>query len=456
MNLLLSNVEVDGRNLDVRIVGQRVAEIGSDLSALDSEVIEGGGGALIPGLHDHHLHLLALASARQSVDCGPPGVDDLGELRRALTRHPGAGWLRGVGYHESVAGTLDRWALDALVRDRPVRIQHRGGALWILNSRALDLVADALDASQDVERDENGVPTGRLWRYDDRLRPALPPTVPDLASVGRLLTSYGITGVTDATPGMTSAAVDLINEHVSPHARVTLLAADSGLDLPAGMRMGPRKLLLRDHDLPSFDELARAVRSAHEAGRAVAVHCVTRESMLLTLAVLRERGTLPGDRIEHAAVVPPGVERDITDLGLAVVTQPSFLRLRGDDYLRDVDPDDQACLYPFRRLQEAGAHVTASSDAPFGDLDPWRTMRDARDRTSQRGSLIGPSERVPPSVTMRGFLSEPDAPGGPARRVAVGAVADLCLLREPLTQVLHAPDADLVRLVLLAGSPLGT
>ena len=34
-------------------------------------------------------------------------------------------WLRGTGYHESVAGELDRHALDRWVPARPVRVQHR-------------------------------------------------------------------------------------------------------------------------------------------------------------------------------------------------------------------------------------------------------------------------------------------------------------------------------------------
>jgi predicted amidohydrolase YtcJ len=452
MSLLFRDVEVDGEHVDVRTRGPQVAEVGRRLPRLDEEVVDGVGGALIPGLHDHHVHLMALAAARGSVDCGPGAVAGPDALGRVLTAPSGAGWVRGVGYHESVAGSLDRLVLDSLVGGRPVRIQHRSGALWILNSLALQHVADALDDSADVERDADGVPTGRLWRYDERLRRALPEREPDLAAVGRLLTSYGITGVTDATPTTTSAAARLIDRAISPHARVTLLADGSGLDLPDRICLGPRKLLLRDHDLPTFEALTADVLDAHSAGRPVAVHCVTRESVLLTLAVLRETGTLRGDRLEHAAVVPRGTEQQIAELGLAVVTQPSFLRLRGDDYLRDVDPDDADCLYPVRRLHGAGVPVAASSDAPFGDLDPWQTMRDARDRTSQGGVVIGPDETVSSARALAGYLSSPDSPGGRPRQVAAGATADLCLLAVPLDQVLRELDAGHVRMVLVAGA----
>ena len=106
------------------------------------EVLDCGGGAVIPGLCDHHLHLHAMAAARSSVRCGPPLVSDAAGLAAALRAAvPGEdGWIRGTGYFESVAGELDATALDTMRPDVPIRIQHRSGALWILNSAALAAV----------------------------------------------------------------------------------------------------------------------------------------------------------------------------------------------------------------------------------------------------------------------------------------------------------------------------
>ena len=72
----------------------------------------------LPGLHDHHIHLLAFAASLNSVPCGPPHVTCERELAEALRArqpaNPGA-WIRGVGYHPSVAGDIDRSWLDRVL-----------------------------------------------------------------------------------------------------------------------------------------------------------------------------------------------------------------------------------------------------------------------------------------------------------------------------------------------------
>ncbi|WP_121258757.1 amidohydrolase family protein [Nocardioides ferulae] len=397
--MILHDVEVEGRRVDVRISGGRIAEIADRLADDGVDDVDGYGGALLPGLHDHHVHLLATAAARASVDCSAT----LEPLRDLV----GEGWIRGTGAAESV----DRHVLDGLVPERPARVQHRSGALWMLNSAALRAVAHVLDDSADVERGPDGEPTGRLWRYDERLRPALPDAVPDLTELGEELLGYGITSVTEATPGLTALPGPL----------------------PVGVTfLGRRKLLLRDHDLPSFDDFATTISETHAEGLPVAVHCVTRESLLLTLAVLDEVGRLPGDRIEHASVVPdPGLLQD-----LHVVTQPAFVTTRGDSYRRDVDPDDLPHLYRYASLLEAGVATYPSSDAPYGPLDPWEVIVAAASRD------LGPTERVTPRVALAGYLT--DARFRP-RRIAVGAPADVVLLECSLEEALAAPDSGFVR-----------
>ena len=183
----------DGRIADLR-VGERIAEIADRLEPLDSEqVVDADAGAVLPGLHDHHLHLRAMAAALDSLTVGPPQVRTKAQLAQALrTAEPGPdGWIRAVGYHASVAGELDRDQLDALVGDIPVRVQHRSGAMWILNSAALAAVG------------LTDHPDGRLHSADD-WADALPRRVTALVEITARLAGYGVTGITDATPDLTA------------------------------------------------------------------------------------------------------------------------------------------------------------------------------------------------------------------------------------------------------------
>jgi predicted amidohydrolase YtcJ len=347
-----------------------------------------------------------------------------------------------VGYHESVAGPLDRWVLDEVEPRRPVRIQHRSGALWMVNSVGADLLGLDTAIQDGIERTRDGRATGRLWRLDGWLRDRIGSEAVDLAAIGRLLAGFGITGVTDATPDLSDDAVAGLTAGCLP-LDVQLLGARHG---------GPRKILLPDHDLPGFDVLVEQVQDARREQRAVAVHCVTREALVLTLTALDEVGSVPGDRIEHGAVVPPELVDQMRRLGVRVVTQPGFVADRGDDYLAEVEPDDRDHLYPYASLLAAGVLTVPSSDAPFGDPDPWRILAAARDRRTAEGQILGPHERVEAATALAGILSPLDDPGGTPRKVERGVPADLCLLHVPLAQALADPSHEHVRLTIKAGA----
>ena len=442
--MLIRGAELEGGGpVDVRLEGGRIAAIGTPLARRGMEpIVEARGGALLPGLHDHHVHLLALAAAEASLPCGPPSVRDEAALAATLRRAAadGRGWLRGVGYHESVAGPLDRERLDAWVRERPLRIQHRSGAAWLLNGAALAAlgIADAADGAagpSGLERDARGRPTGRLFRADAWLRERLAGSPPDLAAVGARLASFGVTGLTDATATNDAAALAHLARAVERGALPQSLRVMGEPALPAPdtprVTRGEVKVLLDEPRLPDLDALCARVRAAHATARAVAIHCVTRTEVVFALAALREAGARPGDRLEHAAVAPPEAVAAAGALGVRVVTQPHFLRERGDAYAVDVAPEDLPWLYRARAWREAGVALGGGSDAPFGSPDPWAAMAAAVVRRSEGGVAFAASEALTPEEALALFTSPADAPGAPARRVAVGGVADLCLLDRP-------------------------
>jgi predicted amidohydrolase YtcJ len=434
-----------------------VAQIGAALRpGRGDEVIDAAGGALIPGLVDHHLHLHALAAADRSVLCGPPAVRDAVGLANALDAalDDEHGWVRGTGYVESVAGDLDAATLDRLHSGRPVRVQHRSGALWVVNTRGAALLDLPSATHPGVERDDTGSSTGRLWRADDWLRTRLPPPrLPDLTAVGQRLLTLGVTAVTDATPDVDAGALDALAKAARSGAvpPLHLLGVPLNAVLPDGITAGPYKIVIADSLVPDLDDLTERIRAAHAAGRGVAAHCVTYEALALLLAALDGAGGHPADRVEHAALVPRDALPELARRGLRVVTQPGFLADRGDDYLRDLPATDHPDLYRCRSLLDAGARLALSSDAPYGPLDPWAVIAAAVHRRTPCGHLVGPGERLSPAAALDAYLAPPDDPGGPPRRVRPGVPADLVLLHAPLAAVLEKPSADAVRAVINGG-----
>lgn len=429
-DLVLRRVEVDGRVVDVAVAGGVVTEVGPNLSSGDEEV-DGAGGALIPGMHDHHLHLFAMAAADASVDASG---DALAALWAADATLPPGEWIRAVGWHESAGWELDRRTLDFAVPTRPVRVQHATGSLWVLNSPGLEAVGLA------------GHPTGRLFGMDTLLRDRIGAPPPDLAGVGRALTAVGVTAVTDATPYERLDDVALLAAAGLPQ-RVTVTGAPA-LDVGAveGITVGPAKVVIADHDAPAIGALVEQVDAARSHGRAVAFHCVSRLALVLALAALEDAGPRVGDRIEHGAVIPEDAVERLRRLRLTVVTQPGFVDARGDRYLHEVDDDDRPHLWRCGSLLRAGIPVLGSSDAPHGPVDPWRAMRAAVTRRTASGHVLGDDERISARTALDLYLD--------GRAVAVGTPADLCLLHCPLADVLAAPDASAVRSTFVAGHPL--
>jgi predicted amidohydrolase YtcJ len=456
VDLVIRDVEIDGRaGQDIAIADGRILEIGPRLGRVGPD-LDGRGGALIPGLADHHIHLMGLAAQAASVvlDGVANASDFATRITAVLAARPAGAWVRATGYHEAMAGELTRRELDAIAPRHRLRVQHQTGSLWILNSLAIrELNLD--DAPPGLELDLDGRPTGRVWRGDAWLRQQIGVQPPPLAPIGRQLAAFGITHVTDASVSTDASAANLLAEGVRTGALPQGLTLMSGgpLSAPAdgAFTVGPVKILLDDDDLPDLQDIMATIQRARSWGRAVAVHSVTAAELAITLAAFEAAGALPDDRVEHGGVIPLGAIPQVAALGLTVVTQPGFIRERGDRYINEVDASEHLDLYRCASLMAGGVAVAASSDAPYATMDPWLAMAAAADRTTRSGRILGAGERVPPKVALQMYLDAPSAPGRAPRRLAVGERADLCLLRAPLRDVLASPSAEFVRATLVAG-----
>ncbi len=205
----------------VAVSGGRIAAVGADadvreLAGPHTVTVDLGGGLLVPGFQDAHVH--PVQGGMERLTCDLSGSSTAPEYLEAVRSYaavspPDATWITGGGWMLAAfpGGLPTADALDAVVPDRPVFLPNRDhhGA-WV-NTVALEL-AGITTATPDpadgrIERDAFGTPTGLLHEGAMDLVGALVPPasvadqVTGLLEAQRYLHSVGITAWQDAIVG---------------------------------------------------------------------------------------------------------------------------------------------------------------------------------------------------------------------------------------------------------------
>ena len=465
----------------VAVRGDRIVWVGSDsesrtLVGPGARVIDCGGGTLIPGFHDAHIHLLAYASSLDAVDCRPGQVSSIADIERQIAsraeRTPRGEWLSARGYDPASLAERrhpTRWELDRAAPDHPVRLNHRSGHACVLNSLAMERVGIADNTDEPpgatIARDlDTGSPNGLLLEMEDYLDGRIPrPSPAELsASVERAalkLLSLGVTSVQDATHNNSIDRWSLfqrLSGHVGPLPRITLMPGaghvadfeDAGLGFGSGddrLRVGHAKLMVTASSgniTPSLAGLKATVDECSSRGFPVAVHAVEADVVRAVAEAFGEAGPLPAScpkhRIEHCSEAPPDVLESVVECGAAVVTQPGFVRYQGDRYLDEVSPAMRPYLYRAASLAERGVRVAFSSDAPVSEPEPIPALHAAITRRTESGNLVGRHEAMGLDAVLRSYTLEPARVTGVEDRLgtlAPGSLADMALFEEDLMEV---------------------
>jgi predicted amidohydrolase YtcJ len=471
----------------------RITAVTSDTDALalksEAFLVDCRGGALLPGFIDAHIHMLSYAASLISVDCSPAAVSSIGDIQDALRRKaaqtPAGDWIRAAGYDETALAERrhpTRWELDVAAPGHPVRLVHRSGHASVLNSLALaragiDIATEEPPGGH-MERDlATGEPSGLLIEMDALLDSAVP-RIDDaeLAQAVRrashILLSEGVTAAQDATATNGPDEWQTFRRLIAGgdlRLPVTLMEGYASLGglprmaLGGRLRRGPVKTAVSElgaEITPDEGELADMVWQAHSRGRQVAIHAVEERAVRAAVRAIEEalRRKPRRDhhhRIEHCGICPADVAKKIGLLGIAVVSQPSFLYFSGDRYLTNVPREDLPHLYPLGDLLRARVRLAAGSDAPVVPPRPLLSVQTAVTRASRLGAVLSPPQSldVEQALLMHTrnaawSVFEDDIRGS----IAPGKRADFVLLSNDPTSVPPDEIADLdVEMTVVAG-----
>ncbi|HUV33649.1 MAG TPA: amidohydrolase family protein, partial [Candidatus Desulfaltia sp.] len=206
----------------VAVKDGRVLRVGSTvdvkrLAGRKTKIIDLKGRALFPGFIDTHEHCIRRGLQLDWVNCKAMG--SLGEVVEALKAKAGSmegEWVVGSWFDESQWKDKrfpNRYDLDKASAVHPIYLGRAGGHNAVANSLALELAGITKDAPQphggNIEREENGEPTGRLDEIAamDMVRDIIPQPGPDeevellsrnWPTIEEELLSWGITTVHEA------------------------------------------------------------------------------------------------------------------------------------------------------------------------------------------------------------------------------------------------------------------
>ena len=462
---------------------------------------------VIPGFIDAHMHPMMLADYSRQISALPPKIHSIEELIQAIREKreeqgPGK-WCLGWGYDEGKFAerrSINRWDLAFFFFFFPVSIIRTCGHIRCVNSKALEIAGIDRNTPDpeggEIERDENGEPTGVLKENARNLvTPFMPVSekeeaVENLVELGKLLTSQGIVAVTDmgnldegdnyplyqeaAEKGflqevgvyymwdffMDKEDFQIPQERFDKKQQIFV----SGLKLIGDGSVSGRTAWMAEPYLDS-DSCGISVCSQRQMETAVDFckknHCQLSMHAMGTKAIERvvdratreekwNLGPEPYVRVEHITLPSEDSIEKAAGKGIGFVTQPIFLYAEIESYLKNLGTERMKTCYPVRHLLDKGVRLCFSTDAPATSWavpsDPFPNIKGAVTRKAYDGTDCGQEQGVDIETALILYTREAGEMAGFDRlgQLKEGYKADFLILDRDILEI-PAKEIDQVR-----------
>ena len=378
------------------------------------------GRTVLPGLHDSHIHLLNYGMLLRTLDLSRSR--SIEEIKRRVAKWTTArrpdSWVLGRGWDDERLREHRYPTRDDLdhATQNPVFLKRICGHIAVANSAALTLAGvddSTLDtAGGQIVRDPRGRPNGVLKETAIELVEKVVPESMDetkkaLVYASRRLTRLGLTSLHCIISSLAelNALRELKQEQKIPQSIYAIMPAKladrlASLGRPSEMgdafhvggvklyldgSLGARTAALNgpyDDDptssgmlVMSHEELAEMASKARESEFQLCIHAIGDKAVDLAVQVLGDTFGIKGcrklrHRIEHSSIVSEESMREMQRLGIIASVQPRFIY--SDKWAKDrLGRGRLPELYPFASMNRAGIMLTAGSDCPVEDPNPF-------------------------------------------------------------------------------------
>ena len=477
-----------------------------NLATARTQVIEAGRMTVLPGFIDCHCH--------------PRGVPELYEadanvrtlaalqanLRARIASTPPGFWITGAMFDDTkLDQPLTRAHLDAVSKEHPIAVNHRGGHTSFYNSKAFQL-AGVTRQTPDPEhgrffRDASGELNGRvaelargvITRAGQRQR-----FTPEeerersrkgMAHISRLLSASGLTTVHDAgaTADSIRAYEDIRADGDLRHRAYLMIRGpyaqlrDAGVYTGFGddmiriggvkysadgsasertMRMSTPYVGTDDHGILTMtqQEIFDAVDDAHSHNWQVGIHAngdVTIDMVLQAYERALAKWPHPDrrHRIEHCSLVNPSLLARIAKTGTIPTPFWTYVYFHGEKWEQYGD-DKMRWMFGHRSFLDSGIRVPGASDYGPGPFEPLMAIQSMVTRKDFRGREWGPNQKVTVDEALRiatvngSYASYEERSKG---TITAGKLADFVMLeKDP-----HDVPPDTIKDIKVARTVLG-
>jgi len=412
------------------------------LSGPGTKTIDLGGGVVLPGFTDSHVHFVNGGFSLTSVQLRDAASKDefirrIGEKARSL---PKGEWILNGEWDHTIFTPVElprRDWIDAVTPDNPVCVSRLDGHMILANSLALKLAGVTKNTpvppgGEIVKDPATGEPTGIL--KDAAMDPVYR-VIPDpgpaatrraVEAALRHAAEKGVTTVHDVSG---EAGLDIYQDLLREGkltARIYFYFPISRIDevLRMQLKTGFGNSFLRFGGLKGFADgslgsatalffepysddpkafglfasdmipegtMGKRIRTADRAGLQCAIHAIgdRANAVILDLFAAAESENGPRDRrfrIEHAQHIRPADLARFAKLGVIASVQPYHAVDDGRWAEGKIDPERIKTTYPFRSFLDAGATLAFGSDWPVAPMDPLLAIDAAVNRRTTDGA----------------------------------------------------------------------